>query len=61
MHTNSGGRVLVCAATELVHYYNLHSNSFVVFADDPPINVVRKFVHLLDQSDTDYAEEIGKC
>jgi len=33
---------------------------FVVHAENPPLNVVRKFVHLLDQSDTDYAEEIGK-
>lgn len=32
-----------------------------VHADEPPLNVVRKFVHLLDQSDTDYAEEIGRC
>lgn len=29
-------------------------------ADDVPLSVVRKFAHLLDQSDTDYAEEIGE-
>ena len=33
---------------------------FTVHADNIPLNVVRKFAHLLDRSDTDYAEEIGK-
>ena len=27
--------------------------------EEPPLNVVRKFVHLLDMSDVDYEEEIG--
>ena len=26
---------------------------------NPPLSVVRKFVHLLDASDNDYAEELG--
>ena len=29
-----------------------------VNADDPPMAVVRKFVHLLDQSDQDFQEEL---
>lgn len=33
---------------------------FVVNAENIPLNVVRKFAHLLDRSDTDYLEEIGK-
>lgn len=28
--------------------------------DNPPLSVVRKFVHLLDASDNDYAEELGR-
>lgn len=28
---------------------------------NPPISVVRKFVHLLDIGDNDYSEEIGAC
>ena len=27
--------------------------------ENPPLAVVRKFVHLLDASDNDYAEELG--
>lgn len=29
-------------------------------ADNPPLNVVQKFVHLLDQRDKDFAEELGE-
>ena len=32
---------------------------FVVHGENPPVGVVRKFVHLLDLGDTDYTEEIG--
>jgi hypothetical protein len=31
-----------------------------VYDNNPPLAVVRKFVHLLDASDNDYAEELGK-
>ena len=31
----------------------------VVSAVNPSVNVVRKFVHLLDVGDSDYAEEFG--
>jgi len=31
----------------------------VVCAVNPSVNVVRKFVHLLDVGDNDYAEEFG--
>ena len=31
-----------------------------VYGDNPPVSVVRKFVHLLDMGDVDYEEEIGK-
>lgn len=30
-----------------------------VHSDRPSLQIVRKFVHLLDQSDLDYTEEIG--
>ncbi|XP_067934294.1 ras GTPase-activating-like protein IQGAP1 isoform X2 [Watersipora subatra] len=30
----------------------------LMYAENPALNAVRKFAHLLDQSDTDYAEEI---
>jgi len=30
-----------------------------VGAVDPSLNVIRKFVHLLDVGDSDYAEEFG--
>ena len=37
--------------------------SYIVFSavhgEEPPLNVIRKFVHLLDMSDIDYEEEIG--
>lgn len=29
-----------------------------VCSENPPLNVVRKFVHLLDQSDLDFQEEL---
>ena len=32
---------------------------FTVHGVNPPVSVVRKFVHLLDIGDQDYAEEIG--
>ena len=32
----------------------------LVYGDNPPVSVVRKFVHLLDMGDVDYEEEIGK-
>ena len=35
-------------------------SSFAVHGENPPVGVVRKFVHLLDMSDLDYEEEIGK-
>jgi Ras GTPase-activating-like protein IQGAP1 len=31
-----------------------------VSSQDPPIKIVRKFLHLLDQSDVDFGEELGK-
>ena len=31
-----------------------------VHGENPPVSIVRKFVHLLDLGDTDYTEEIGK-
>ena len=31
-----------------------------VYEANPPLNVVQRFVHLLDTSDADYAEELGK-
>lgn len=34
------------------------SSLSVVSAEDPPMAVVRKFVHLLDQSDQDFQEEL---
>ena len=30
-----------------------------VYEDSPPLAVVQRFVHLLDTSETDYAEELG--
>ena len=35
-----------------------HAFSLSVSAEDPPMIVVRKFVHLLDQSDQDFQEEL---
>lgn len=32
-----------------------------VYDENPSLAVVRKFVHLLDASDNDYAEELGQC
>lgn len=34
------------------------SSLFLVNAENPPMAVVRKFVHLLDQSDQDFQEEL---
>lgn len=31
-----------------------------VYEENPPLAVVQRFVHLLDTSDADYAEELGK-
>ena len=31
-----------------------------VYEENPPLNVVQRFVHLLDTSDADYAEELGQ-
>ena len=33
---------------------------FPVHGENPTLSVVRRFVHLLDQSDVDYSEEVGK-
>lgn len=33
---------------------------FTVNSQDPPVKIVRKFLHLLDQSDVDFAEELGE-
>ncbi|XP_029657707.1 ras GTPase-activating-like protein IQGAP1 isoform X1 [Octopus sinensis] len=35
-----------------------HDYKSLVYDDNPPLSVVRKFVHLLDASDADYAEEL---
>ena len=32
----------------------------LVYEANPPLNVVQRFVHLLDTSDADYAEELGR-
>ena len=32
---------------------------FSVHGNNPPLSVVRRFVHLLDIGDLDYTEEIG--
>ena len=41
-----------------------YGNSYIwfvsVYEANPPLNVVQRFVHLLDTSDADYAEELGK-
>ena len=33
---------------------------FLVNSQNPPIKIVRKFLHLLDQSNVDFEEELGK-
>ena len=33
---------------------------FIVNSQNPPIKIVRKFLHLLDQSSVDFEEELGK-
>lgn len=38
----------------------LHLWYVTVYDENPSLAVVRKFVHLLDASDNDYAEELGK-
>ncbi|KAL3866731.1 hypothetical protein ACJMK2_044012 [Sinanodonta woodiana] len=35
-----------------------HDYRALMYETDPPLNVVQRFVHLLDASDTDYTEEI---
>lgn len=45
----SSGNCIMC----LTHAFFLSVN-----AEDPPMIVVRKFVHLLDQSDQDFQEEL---
>lgn len=41
----------------VVFLFTIYS-SLAVNADDPPMAVVRKFVHLLDHSDQDFQEEL---
>lgn len=48
LRTSSGNSI-----TCLTHAFFLSVN-----AEDPPMIVVRKFVHLLDQSDQDFQEEL---
>lgn len=38
--------------------YLFFSHFIAVCSENPPLNVVRKFVHLLDQSDLDFQEEL---
>ena len=40
-------------------YFKVYIFNFSVYEPNPPLNVVRRFVHLLDTSDADYAEELG--
>ena len=46
---------------EFEFLWDISSILFVsVYEANPPLNVVQRFVHLLDTSDADYAEELGK-
>ena len=43
-----------------IHIYSNQLN-FILLVNlkDPPVKIVRKFLHLLDQSDLDFEEELG--
>ena len=40
--------------------YKWVASLFSVYEENPPLSVVQRFVHLLDTSDADYAEELGQ-
>ena len=43
-----------------IYWITLGLVSFSVNSQNPPIKIVRKFLHLLDQSNVDFEEELGK-
>uniref|UniRef100_A0A668ARX0 IQ motif containing GTPase activating protein 1 n=1 Tax=Myripristis murdjan TaxID=586833 RepID=A0A668ARX0_9TELE len=52
--------VQICIQVDVHHTHCFHDNCLplLVNADNPPMAVVRKFVHLLDHSDQDFQEEL---
>ncbi len=55
------GTISVCRQSKHHEARQVESACFLsVHGTDPPVALVRKYVHLLDQGDLDYTEEIGK-